>query len=69
MIYIYTSENCPKCDALKRQLKERGNNMYIERPADRLKNPQDEIDQMALVESAMGNMELPVMVEWEEEVK
>ncbi|MDP2683609.1 MAG: hypothetical protein Q8P20_01005 [bacterium] len=60
MIYIYTSENCPKCDVLKIQLKERGD-AYIERSADRLKNPEDIIDQMALVEAAMGNNELPAV--------
>ena len=67
MIYIYTSETCPKCDVLKTRLKEKGS-PYIERSADRLKNPVDEIDQMALVEGSMNNMTLPVLIEWREKI-
>ncbi|MDP2683612.1 MAG: hypothetical protein Q8P20_01020 [bacterium] len=63
MIYVYTNATCPKCDVLKIQLKERGD-AYIERSADRLKNPQDEIDREALIEASMQNMTLPVMIEW-----
>jgi len=50
---------------LKRQLKEKGT-PYTERSAERLKSPEDEIDREALIEGSMGNMELPIMVEWEE---
>jgi len=65
LIYIFTSENCPRCDVLKIQLKERGY-AYVERSADRIKNPQDEIDKEALIEASMSNMDLPVIVKWEE---
>lgn len=50
---------------LKIQLKERGY-AYVERSADRIKNPQDEIDKEALIEASMSNMDLPVIVKWEE---
>ena len=62
-MYIYTAENCPKCDALKRQLREVGKNMYVERSADRIKAPVDKIDRDALIEASMNNMTLPVIVE------
>ena len=68
-LYVYTAENCPKCGELKRQLKERGNNMYIERSADRLKNPVDAIDREALVEASINNMKFPVVVDWHERCK
>ena len=66
LIYIFTAENCPKCDVLKIQLKE-GDDAYIERSADRLKNPEDAIDIEALIVASMQNMTLPVIVEWEGE--
>jgi len=65
MLYLFTAENCPKCEVLKKQLKEKGT-PYTERSAERLKSPEDEIDKEALIEGSMGNMELPILVEWEE---
>lgn len=62
MKYIYTAENCPKCLIQKEKWNEKGIK-YEERDASRLKNPIDNIDKEALVESAMTNDVLPVIVE------
>lgn len=62
MKYIYTSNECPKCDALKKRYNEFGI-VYIERIADRMKAPEDDIDIQALVQASMQNMMLPVEVE------
>ena len=62
MFYIFTQEECPKCESLKMKLKEDGQE-YVERDATRLKNPADEIDREGLIEASMNNMELPVIVE------
>lgn len=62
MKYIYTSNCCPKCVALK----EKYNGEYIEyqeRDAARIKAPEDEIDLEALVAASMNNMELPIEVD------
>ncbi len=62
MKYIYTSENCPKCEILKKKYKVEGV-QFVERNADRIKQPDDEIDREALVQASMQNMELPVEVD------
>lgn len=62
MKYIYTAENCPKCESLKKKYKAEGV-PFIERNADRIKRPDDEIDREALVQASMQNMELPVEVD------
>jgi arsenate reductase-like glutaredoxin family protein len=62
MIYLYTNENCPKCEDLKQLYKQTGVR-YIELSANRLKTPENEIDREALIEASMRNMELPVIVE------
>lgn len=62
MKYIYTSENCPKCQTLKEKyLKEK--TIFEERSANRIKSPQDDIDQEALIQASMQNNSLPVIVE------
>lgn len=61
MIYLYTAENCPKCEILKKKYRTEGIR-FVERNADRIKQPEDEIDQEALVQASMQNMELPVEV-------
>lgn len=64
MRYIYTSPDCPKCESLKNRYKTQGIE-YIERDADRLKNPaadRDDIDVEAFVQLSMQNMVLPVEV-------
>jgi len=67
MIYLFTAENCSKCAVLKKQLKEKGT-PYTERSADRLKSPEDEIDREALIEGSMGNMELPIMIDYDNNI-
>ena len=62
MKYIYTAEACPKCESLKKKYKANGVR-YEERSADRIKQPEDEIDREALVQASMQNMELPVEVD------
>ena len=62
MYYIFTHEECPKCESLKIKLKEHGHE-YVERDTARLKNPEDEIDKEALVEASLQNMTVPVVVE------
>ena len=62
MKYIYTAEDCPKCDSLKKKYKANGVR-YEERSANRIKQPEDEIDREALVQASMQNMELPVEVD------
>ena len=44
MKYIYTSPDCPNCETLKNSYKKNKNN-FEERSSDRIKNPQDFIDQ------------------------
>ncbi|MEE9259974.1 MAG: hypothetical protein V3U40_02535 [Candidatus Scalindua sediminis] len=64
MRYIYTAPECPKCESLKERYKTQGLE-YIERDADRLKNPtidRDDIDVEAFVQLSMQNMILPVEV-------
>ncbi|OOP57558.1 MAG: hypothetical protein AYP45_02600 [Candidatus Brocadia carolinensis] len=61
MIYLYTAENCPKCEILKKKYRAEGIR-FVERNANRIKQPEDEIDQEALVQASMQNMELPVEV-------
>lgn len=62
MKYIYTSNQCPKCDELKKRYNEFGI-PYTERIAERMKAPEDDIDIQALVQASTQNMELPVEVE------
>ena len=62
MKYIYTAEDCPKCASLKKKYKTEGVR-FVERSADRIKQPEDEIDREALVQASMQNMELPVEVD------
>jgi len=62
MKYIYTAENCQKCEILKKKYKGEGVR-FVERNADRIKQPEDEIDREALVQASMQNMELPVEVD------
>lgn len=61
--YIFTQEDCPKCEKWKQEMADNGQE-YIERDAARLKNPVDEIDREGLIEASMRNMELPVVVQW-----
>ena len=61
MKYIYTSPDCPKCEALKKKYRDQGVS-YEERSADLIKNPGDNIDREALIQASMQNMELPVEV-------
>lgn len=62
MKYIYTSNQCPKCDDLKKRYNESGI-VFIERIAERMKAPEDDIDIQALIQASMQNMTLPVEVE------
>lgn len=62
MIYIYSSDLCPKCEKAKNDYETR-NIPYTERSADRIKAPEDEIDRDALIQASLQNMELPVIVE------
>lgn len=62
MIYIYSSDLCPKCEAAKNKYAAQ-NIPYEERSADRIKAPEDEIDRDALIQASLQNMELPVIVE------
>jgi len=62
MIYVYTADNCLKCEKLKAELKANGS-IFQERSADRIKSPIDEIDREAMVEASFMNMSLPIMVE------
>jgi hypothetical protein len=64
MRYIYTAHDCPKCESLKNRYRTQGLE-YIERDANRLKNPaidRDDIDVDAFVQLSMQNMVLPVEV-------
>jgi len=64
MKYIYTAEDCPRCYDLKAAYDRQGVT-YIERSADRLKNPaadRDTVDVDAFVQLSMQNMVLPVEV-------
>ena len=64
MRYIYTAPECQKCESLKERYRTQGLE-YIERDADRLKNPaidRDDIDVEAFVQLSMQNMVLPVEV-------
>lgn len=62
MKYIYTAPDCPKCESLKKKYKNEGIE-FIERKSDRIKQPEDEIDQEALVQASMQNMELPIEID------
>jgi len=59
--YIYTALDCPKCEILKKKYRAEGVT-FVERAADRIKQPEDEADQEALIQASMQNMELPVEV-------
>jgi hypothetical protein len=62
MKYIYTSSECPKCEILKKKYRSEGVR-FVERNAERIKQPEDDIDREALVQASMQNMELPVEVD------
>lgn len=62
MKYIYTAPDCTKCEFLKKKYKTEGI-QFVERSADRIKQPEDKVDQEALIQASMQNMELPVEVE------
>lgn len=62
MKYIYTSDSCHKCIALKEKYN-RDSIEYQERDAQYIKSPQDHIDVEALIQASMQNMELPVEIE------
>jgi glutaredoxin len=65
MKYIYTAEDCPKCETLKEKYRADGVE-YVERDAGRLKKPsddRDEIDIEAFVQLSMQNMVLPVEID------
>ncbi len=65
MKYIYTSPYSPKLDALKESYKTQSIE-YVERDADRLKDPahdRDDIDVDAFVQLSMQNMVLPVEID------
>ncbi len=74
MKYIYTAENCPRCEALKKKLHMQGI-AYKEREAGRISkpadydNPGDAIDVEAFIQLSMQNMKLPVEVEIDENKK
>ncbi len=65
MKYIYTAPDCPKCESLKESYKTQSVE-YVERDAERLKNPaldRDDIDIEAFVQLSMQNMVLPVEID------
>ncbi len=65
MKYIYTAQDCPRCETLKEDYKSKGIE-YTERDSDRLSNPshdRDEVDVDAFVQLSMQNMVLPVEIE------
>ncbi len=65
MKYIYTAPECPKCESLKEKYKAQSIE-YIERDAERLKNPshdRDNVDVEAFVQLSMQNMILPVEID------
>ncbi len=62
--FIFTAEDCPRCEKQKAEWKKNGIE-YIERSADRIKNPgvdHDEVDQEGFVSLAQNNMQLPAIV-------
>ena len=65
MLYIYTTEDCPRCITQKAMWTELGIK-YVERSANRLKAFEDDIDKEALVVASTQNMELPVIVDSED---
>jgi len=62
MKYIYTSNNCWKCEALKTKFIGEGVD-FEERPSERLTKVEDEVDREALVQASLQNMELPVEID------
>ena len=65
MKYIYTAPECPKCESLKESYQTQSIE-YVERDAERLKNPaqdRDDIDIEAFVQLSMQNMVLPVEID------
>ncbi len=62
--YIYTAEDCPRCETLKSNYDEQ-NIEYMERSSERLTSPtedRDEIDIEAFAQLNMQNLLLPVEV-------
>lgn len=68
MLYLYTNQDCPKCEKLKEKYRLE-NTQYVERDASRIKTPEDEIDQEALIQASLQNMELPVVVDMNKDIK
>lgn len=67
MKYIYTKEMCSACHDLKKHYKELGIE-YEEREADRITNPQDDIDKDMFIKIAqegksLNPIELPVEID------
>ena len=65
MIYLYTTEDCPRCDKRKKELIANGI-PFTPRDSQRLTKPtddQDDIDKDAFVQLSLNNMILPVEVE------
>lgn len=62
MIYLYGNEDCPNCKKKEKELKDKGI-PFEKRDAARMKAPEDDIDQDALIEASMQNLVLPVIVE------
>lgn len=61
MVYLYTMDNCPKCEKKKKEFISK-TITFEERDSSRIKTPQDSIDQEALVQASFTNMEFPVIV-------
>lgn len=59
---IYTAPDCPKCQSQKIAWVTEGIS-FEERDSSRLKNPSDAIDTEGLINAAMQNEVLPVIVE------
>jgi glutaredoxin len=64
MFYIYTEEDCPRCDKQKKEWDDQGV-QYEVRPASRLRGPDqaDQIDVDGFVDLCTKNMVLPAIVE------
>ncbi len=66
--YIYSVEDCPKCEKLKDKYKN-GRVSFIERRGDRLANDPrifDLIDKEAFLQLQMQNLTFPVDIDYEE---
>ncbi len=68
MYYIYTAEDCPRCERQKAEWKRDGI-PFTERSSDRLKGGEhaDQIDVDGFVALCSNNMQLPAIVYREDE--